>query len=126
MFSENTVMKISGSLMVLLVVFLVITSTSCLVVLASYFSALPITKKNLVTRQTKMSYSTSLWNVLSGRPNCWCRQWCGPSGSSAQLACLLFTLVKMLNGLQFFASHSYTGGFLLWKTVMIIYHGWLV
>ena len=60
MFSENTVMKISGSLMVLLVVFLVITSTSCLVVLASYFSALPITKKNLVTRQTKMSYSTSL------------------------------------------------------------------
>ena len=60
MFSENTVMKISGSLMVLLVVFLVITSTSCLVVLASYFSALPITKKNLVTRQTKMSDSTSL------------------------------------------------------------------
>ena len=59
MFSENTVMKISGSLMVLLVVFLVITSTSCLVVLASYFSALPITKKNLVTRQTKMSYSNS-------------------------------------------------------------------
>ena len=59
MFSENTVMKISGSLMVLLVVFLVITSTSCLVVLASYFSALPITKKNLVTRQTKMSYFNS-------------------------------------------------------------------
>ena len=50
MFSENILMKIGGSLMVLLVVFLVITSTSCLVVLCSYFSALPITKKNLVTR----------------------------------------------------------------------------
>ena len=42
---------IGGGLMVLLLVLLVMTSTSCLVVFASYFSALPITKKNLVTRQ---------------------------------------------------------------------------
>ena len=44
----------AGYLMVLLVAFLLATSTSCLVTLASYFSALPITKKNLVTRQTKI------------------------------------------------------------------------
>ena len=46
--------EMAGYLMVLLVAFLLATSTSCLVTLASYFSALPITKKNLVTRQTKI------------------------------------------------------------------------
>ena len=50
-FSENILAMIGGRLMVLLLVLLVMTSTSCLVVFVSYFSALPITKKNLVTRQ---------------------------------------------------------------------------
>ena len=49
-FSENLYGMISGGLMVLLVVLLVTSSTVCLVVLGSYFSALPINKKNLVTR----------------------------------------------------------------------------
>ena len=61
-FSEKVM--ISVGLMVSLVVVLVISSTVCLVVLASYFSALPIIKKNLVTRQAKISTFTMPTYVL--------------------------------------------------------------
>ena len=90
-FSENIYM-IGRELMVLLVVVLVISSTICLVVLASYFSALPITKKNLVTRQTQLLVSTMVWAI-----------W-------VQLASWLFALAPQLPGLHSFASSSSTGG----------------
>ena len=41
---------IGQQMMAVLVAFLLIASTSCLIILASYFSALPVNKKNLVTR----------------------------------------------------------------------------
>ena len=41
---------IGQQMMAVLVAFLLIASTSCFIILAPYFSALPVNKKNLVTR----------------------------------------------------------------------------
>ena len=47
---------IGQQMMAVLVAFLLIASTSCLIILASYFSALPVNKKNLVTRWAIKKY----------------------------------------------------------------------
>ena len=58
---------IGQQMMAVLVAFLLIASTSCLIILASYFSALPVNKKNLVTRWAIKKYfkiySELSWNV---------------------------------------------------------------
>ena len=41
---------IGQQMMAVLVAFLLIASTSCFIILVPYFSALPVNKKNLVTR----------------------------------------------------------------------------
>ena len=57
---------IGQQMMAVLVAFLLIASTSCLIILASYFSALPVNKKNLVTRwqAIKRNISRYILNYL--------------------------------------------------------------
>ena len=89
-FRKVILVMIGRELMVLLVVMLVISSTICLVVLASYFSALPITKKNLVTRQTQLLVSTMVWAIWVQSSACLLALCFGTTAPWLALFCFIF------------------------------------